>query len=70
MLKDRLSQHYKDGFEYLLNVNKLGLPNISGIIDPLDIGDGDIGMIVITVLDVVNVSESIKSFATDLWLNQ
>ena len=65
-----MSQHYKDGFEYLLNVIKLGLPNISGIIDPLDIGDGDMGMIVTTALDVVNLSESIKSFATHLWLNQ
>ena len=65
-----MSQHYKDGFGYLLNVNKLGLPNISGTIDPLDIGDGDMGMIVTTALDVVNLSESIKSFATHLWLNQ
>jgi len=63
--------YYNDGFGYFSNVNKLGLPNISGIIDPLDVDDdGDMDLIITTGWDVVNLPGNIASFITNLWLNE
>ena len=47
------------------------MPNISGIIDPLDIDDdGDMDLIITTGWDVVNLPGNISSFITNLWLNE
>ena len=63
--------YYNDGFGFFSNVNKLGLPNVSGIIDPSDVdGDGDLEVIITTGWDVVNLPGSIASFTTRLWLNE
>ena len=46
---DKISNeiYYNNGFGYFSSVNKLGLPNVSGIADPFDVdGDGDMDMII------------------------
>ncbi len=65
-----MRQHYKDGFGYVLDGNKLGVPNISGIMYPLDVGDRDMDVIVATGLLFVNFPKSITIFATNFCLNQ
>ena len=63
--------YYNDGFGYFSNVNKLGLPSVSGIIDPSDVDDdGDMDLIITTGWDGVNLPGNIFSFTTSLWLNQ
>ena len=69
---DKISNeiYYNDGFGYFSNANKLGLPNVSGIIDPSDVdGDGDLDAIITTGWDVGILPGSIASFTTSLWLN-
>ena len=70
---DKISNevYYNNGFGYFSSVNKLGLPNVSGIADPFDVdGDGDMDMIITTGWDVVYLPGSIASFTTNLWLNE
>ena len=70
---DKISNEiwYNDGSGYFSNVNKLGLPNVSGIIDPSDVdGDGDIDVIITTGWDTVNATPNIASFSISLWLNE
>jgi hypothetical protein len=72
-LADKISNevYYNDGKGHFSNVNKLGLPNMSGIFDFADIdNDGDMDVVTTTGWDTAASTPDFVSFITNLWINE